>query len=74
MRLLLLLTLTVGTLLAILRLLASRAAAVRSRNVLFLLGLGLHLVVVVLFRTTAALEDHATHDDVVDITHIFITF
>mgnify|MGYP003279619375 FL=1 len=55
---------------AILCLLTGRAASVSTRNVLLLLGLGLHLVVVVLLRTAAALENHATHDNIVNIAHI----
>ena len=68
--LLLLLRFTVGSLLAILCLLTGRAAAVSTRNILFLLGFGLHLVVVVLLRSAASLENHAAHDNIVNITHI----
>ena len=45
-----------------------------TSDILFLLGLGLHLAVVVLLRTTTSLEDHATHDDVIDVTHYALRF
>lgn len=66
----LLLGFTIGSLLAILCLLTGRATTVSTRYVLFLLSFGLHLVVVILLRTTAALEDHTAHDNIVNVTHI----
>ena len=66
----LLLGFTIGSLLAILCLLTGRATTVSTRYVLFLLGFGLHLVVVILLRTTAAFEDHTAHDNIVNVTHI----
>lgn len=66
----LLLGFTIGSLLAILCLLTGRATTVGTRYVLFLLSFGLHLVVVILLRTTAALEDHTAHDNIVNVTHI----
>ena len=68
----LLLGFTIGSLLAILCLLTGRATTVSTRYVLFLLGFGLHLVVVILLRTTAALEDHTAHDNIVNVTHTLI--
>ena len=60
----------VGALLPVLGFLACRTASVCTGDIFLFLGLGLHFAIVVLFRSAAAFEDHAAHDNIVDIAHI----
>ena len=68
----LLLGFTIGSLLAILCLLTGRATTVSTRYVCCLLGLGLHLVVVILLRTTTVFEDHTAHDNIANVADTLI--
>jgi len=61
---------SVGSLLAILRLLTGRAAAVGTGDVLLLLGLGLHLAIVRLLVTATSKRD-AVFKDMLKIVHYF---
>ena len=58
----------VGTLLAILGFLTRRAAAVSSGDILFLLGLGLHLAIVLRLITSTS-EADAMLEDILKIVH-----
>ena len=60
----------VCTLLAILGFLTSRAATVGTSNILLLLGLGLHLLAIVLRLVTSASEVDAVLEDTLKIVHI----
>ena len=60
---------TVGTLFAILRLLTGRATSVGSRNLLLLLGFGLHLAIV-LWLITSTSEVDAVFEYILKIVHI----
>lgn len=61
----------VGTLLAVFSLLAGRPAAVRSGDILFLLGLGFHLAAVVIVLLPCRTEHYsAASNYVVDVCHI----
>ena len=62
----------VGTLFAVLCLLTGRAAAVGTGDILFLLGLGLHLAVV-LGLVTATAEGIAVLKDMLKIVHTFLS-
>lgn len=67
---------TVGTLLTVFRLLTSRAAAMRTGDILFLLRLGFHLVVL---RPSlgCATEDNASFNYIINICHrilFWVTF
>ena len=66
----LLLGFTIGSLLAILCLLTGRATTVSTRDVLFLLGFGLHLALVGVLALAASPEiDTTAGDDVVNVAH-----
>ena len=60
---------TIGTLLTVFRLLAGTAATVGSRDILLLLGFGLHLAIV-LGLVTSASEVDAVFEDILKIVHI----
>ena len=58
----------IGTLFAILCLLFGRTAAMRARDVFLLLGLGLHLILLLVAARRALAESHsATRDYLVDV-------
>ena len=59
----------VGPLFAVLGLLACRARAMGTGNVFFLLGLGLHLVVLTTATTGSTSEDQSALDNIVYICH-----
>ena len=60
---------SVGTLLTVLGLLPGRARAMGSGDILFLLGLGLHLAVLGIAPTRCASEDQSSLDDIVYVCH-----
>ena len=59
---------TIGALLAVLCLLPGRAAAVGARDILLLLGFGLHLAIV-LWLVTSASEVDAVFKDILKVVH-----
>ena len=61
----------VGPLLTVLRLLAGRATAVGPRDILFLLGFGLYLAIVLRLVTSAS-EVDAVFENILKIVHINI--
>ena len=65
---------SVGPLLAVLRFLLCRAAAVCTGDVLFLLGLRLHLALGGVFPLPAAAKVDAVNQDVVKVTHCCCVF
>ena len=60
---------SVGTLLTVFRFLTGRTAAVGTSDILFLLGLGLHLLAIVLRLVTSASEVDAVFEYVLKIVH-----
>lgn len=65
------LLMSVGSLFAVFSLLFSRTAAVGTRDVFLFLGLGLHLVVIILFRAPrTAAEVDALNEYLFEIIHI----
>ena len=60
---------TVGALLAVLRLLSGRAAAMSSCDILLLFGFGLYLAIVLRLVTSAS-EVDAVFKDILKIVHI----
>ena len=62
---------SVGSLFTVFRLLTGRTAAVGTSNILLLLGLGLHLLAIVLRLVTSASEVDAVLEDTLKIVHIF---
>lgn len=67
-----LLFMTVGTLFAVFRLLTGRAAAVRSSDILLLLGFGLHLAVVaVVFFPCRTKNYSATSYYIINVCHFY---
>ena len=60
---------TIGALLTVLRLLAGTAAAMGTRDILLLLGFGLHLAII--FRLiTSTSEVDAVFEDILKVVHI----
>lgn len=58
----------IGALFAILSLLFSRTAAMRARDVFFLLGLGFHLILLLVAARRTLAESHsATRDYLIDV-------
>ena len=62
---------TIGALLTVLRLLAGRAAAMGTRDILLLLGFGLHLAIVLRLVTSTS-EVDAVLQYILKIVHIII--
>ena len=59
---------TIGALLTVLRLLAGTAAAMGTRDILLLLGFGLHLAIILRLITSTS-EVDAVFEDVLKIVH-----
>ena len=60
---------TIGALLTVLRLLAGTAAAMGARDILLLLGFGLHLAIILRLITSTS-EVDAVFKDILKIVHI----
>ena len=60
---------SVGTLLAVFGFLTGRAAAVGTSDILFLLGLGLHLLAIVLRLVTSTSEVDTVFEYVLKVVH-----
>ena len=63
-----------GALLSVLGFLPCRSRSVRTGYILFLLGLGLHLIVLGPPFLGCPLEDDAAFDNLVDVVHAGVVF